>query len=199
MVVVPAFSAGEQGYPPYISAAVPGIEKSIAVSFHVADRVDELGSPEHHEGSDNASCECYRSADDVDEGSEKYIESEAEFCLVCGVVDSEFAQPFVFQKIRNLLSELFGRLPIFHGEHPAVERVLETTDRAVRIVVGIGFLVMKSVNPDPVDRSTHEAEISTGDDEIFQPVGHSQRFMGEESVVAEGDAHAEVREEYEKP
>lgn len=115
------------------------------------------------------------------------------------MVGAEQTEELVLQQIGDLFLKLFIGLALTHGEHPSVQSVLESMDRAMGIAILVGLLVMEPVNAYPVYGGPHETEIATGDNNVFEPGRHFQRLMGEQTVIAERHSQTMIEKGSKKP
>lgn len=156
----------------------------------MAESVDELGAPENREGSDQASDYTLPSKYKEQQHAKSDTDSQIELGMIRAVIAAELSVERILHQVMGLLLQFFVGLDTIRVEHPLVECVSNTLARGMRIKRGVGLLMVLTVNPNPDNRRAHECEVSSGTNVIFEPFRDSERFVGQEAMVAQRDAYS---------
>lgn len=104
--------------------------------------------------------------------------------MIGAVVVPEFQVERVLHQVRSLLLQVFVRLHSVGVEHPLVERMSDAVSGGVGIEWSVGLLMVLAMYADPDDGRAHQGEITAGANDVFEPFGHDQRLVSQESVIS---------------
>ena len=191
VVVVPAFTAGEEGDPPVVAGVIFGLEATLAPEMRCgvnepggvqADGDAKEGSPEHHaKGADDAMAGADRRANgDLDKAGG----DEGEIV--------EFAEPDVNPvagKIWSIAAEEGGfGVEGAAREDPTGVCPPGTVVGSVWVAFLVRVLMMDTVSGYPEDGSAFESEAAAGSQEVLDPLGRLVTAVGEQAVIGHADA-----------
>ena len=163
VVVVPAFSAGEQGDPPEVARVVAGGEA--ARSPHVGGGVDQPNGVQAEGDAEEDSPEKPGQAANGKEYDGEQGEREP-------VVAVDPEHDGVVEDLGGVLADELG----LAGEAGSLQDPSDVGPpcaflRRVRVSVSVGVLVMDAVVDDPVERSAFEGQGSADGEEVFEGAG----------------------------
>lgn len=196
VVVVPAFAEAEDAEDEVVGRVVVALERAAAPD--VADRVDAPGDVVHHEDTDQAAPEeAHERAEErhgdqaADDGRDDETEDGPEREQAAHLDDVAVAG-----HIGGIAVDVW----VFAGQHPANVGVPEALDHApdplavvvrrVRVVLGIGMLVVAAVRGDPIEDRALARHRARDAHDPLHPAGALERLVGEVAVEADGNAFA---------
>src|SRR5271165_48964 len=183
MIVVPSFTAREQGDPPAVARVVAGFEASR--SPHVRRGIHQPGSVQAEGHAQEDSPHDARPATDSEQGEANDYQRNP-------VIFTEPDMKLVTSEVGSIARKHGGL--VVHGDaahDPAHVSPPSAFGRRVRVTLVIGKLVMNAVRGHPEDRAALERQGRADGHEIFDPLGCLVAAMSQQAVVAHSDA--EVR------